>query len=116
MTREQSARQTLEVDDGLHRKARGGDAVAAKLWYEIHGWSPKQNLEITKGRDKELDGKANFDLLRELVKGLSPAEKAELMGSVPQGAIESKPEAFGSIVGGCGGELKGGGGGGGESV
>jgi hypothetical protein len=93
--REKSARDSLEVDAALKREAtvEGGDAKHKELYYRrIEGWVPKQDMELTRGRDKELDGKANFDLLRELVKGLSPEERRQLIGEVPQGAIEANVE------------------------
>lgn len=101
ISRERHAKGSLEVDSSLMRQCKEGNVKAMDLYYRrIEGWVPKQDMELTRGRDKELDGKANFDLLRELVKGLSPAERRELIGEVPQGAIEANVER---IEGGGGG-------------
>ena len=84
--REKSAKQSLAVDAALYREATRdeGDAKHKELFYRrIEGWVPKQDMELSRGRDKELDAAANFDLLKELVKGLSPAQKLELLGKTP---------------------------------
>ena len=84
MTRKEAAGPTLEVDDALLRAAKGGDVAACKLWYEIHGWSPKQNLEVSRGPDVELSPDAVFGVVKEAMKLLSVEQKAELLG---QGGI-----------------------------
>lgn len=104
--REKSARRSLEVDAALYREATRdeGDAKHKELYYRrIEGWVPKQDMELSRGRDKELDGKANFDLLKELFKGLSPEEKRSLIGEVPQGAIELNSGAIDEALEGGGG-------------
>lgn len=106
VSRERHAQLSLEVDASLMKQCREGNVKAMDLYYRrIEGWVPKQDMELTRGRDKELDGKANFELLRELVKGLSPEERRELIGNVPDGAIELKPEGIDeALEGGGGGE------------
>lgn len=93
--REKSARASIDVDAALYRESvrDEGDAKHKELFYRrIEGWVPKQDMELTRGRDKELDSRANFDLLKELVKGLSPEEKRQLLGNAPMEAIETKVE------------------------
>lgn len=85
--REKNARHSMRVDAALIREATvdGGDAKHKELYYRRQeNWNPAQNLELSRGRDKELDSKANFELLKALVAGLSAEEKAELLG---QGGI-----------------------------
>ena len=81
--REHSARSAIKVDAALITEATapGGDAKHKELFYRrVENWNPAQSLELSRGRDKELDSKANFELLKEIFKGLSPQEKAELVG------------------------------------
>lgn len=82
MTRKESAGPTLEIDDALRRQALGGDVAAIKLWYEIHGWSPKQNLEISR-RDPELDEKGTMDLVRDVIKSIPVEKRLEFLGLPP---------------------------------
>ena len=110
MTRTQSAEPTLEVDDALLRSAKGGDVAAMKLWYEIHGWSPKQNLEVTRGKDVELSGEAIALAVRDAF-GLLPNEQKralleELGGvkAVEGGGVVGGKEAIVDVLeGGVGG-------------
>lgn len=102
ISRERHARQSFEVDASLMRECKEGNVKAMDLYYRrIEGWVPKQDMELSRGRDKELDSRANMDLLRELVKGLSPSEKAELLGNGVVGALEAKVEGLGGVMGGA---------------
>lgn len=105
--RERFARQSFKVDSALLEECKKGNVKAMDLYYRrIEGWVPKQDMELTRGRDKELDGKANFELLKELVKGLSPSERAELLGPQeiemsPNGVVEGNVERLeGGVKGG----------------
>jgi hypothetical protein len=102
VSRERSAKRSLEVDAALMTECRKGNVKAMDLYYRrIEGWVPKQDMELTRGRDKELDGKANFELLKQLFNGLSPAEKTELVGEGGGGAIEGNVERLeGGVSGG----------------
>ncbi len=91
MTRKEAALPTLEVDDALLRAAKGGDVAACKLWYEIHGWSPKQNLEVSRGPDVELSPEAVFGVVKDAMKLLTPEQKAELLGQGGSQAVLEAP-------------------------
>jgi len=91
--RARHARQSFEVDSALMRECKGGNVKAMDLYYRrIEGWVPKQDMELSRGRDKELDSQANFELLKALVAGLSPEQKAELLKEGGAGAIEANVE------------------------
>ena len=96
MTRKDAALPTLEVDDALLRTAKSGDVPAMKLWYEIHGWSPKQNVEVTRGQDKELDPGMVFEVVKEALKNLTPEQKAEVTRMAQETAVlEAKSDSEG---------------------
>lgn len=83
MTRKEAAAPTLEVDDALLRKAKGGDVGAMKLWYEIHGWSPRQiNENVNKS---EFDG---LSASEKLAKAKEFAER--IAGKVDLGVVGQK--------------------------
>lgn len=98
--RERSAKQSLAVDAALYREAvrDEGDAKHKELFYRrVEGWNPAQNVELTRGRDKELDSKANVQLLKELFAGLSKEEKLEVLG---EGGIPPVPGNVERLEGG----------------
>lgn len=91
MTRKQSAKQTLDIDDGLYRKARAGDAVACKLWYEIHGWSPRQ-INENLNKNAEMEGVNESELAAKIAEGLSPEALEAILAKkkavgAPEGVI-----------------------------
>lgn len=105
VSRERHAKQSFEVDASLMRECKAGNVKAMDLYYRrIEGWVPKQDMELSRGRDKELDGKANFELLKALVQGLSPEQKRELLGGGVEGAIEANVERLDGVVRGGAGE------------
>lgn len=96
-SRERSARQSFKVDAALMKECLAGNVKALDLYYRrIEGWVPKQDMELSRGRDKDLDARANFDLLKELVKGLSPEDRAELLSAGQGGGVlEAKGDSSG---------------------
>lgn len=87
MTREQAAEPTLEVDDALFAAARSGDVGAMRLWYEIHGWSPKQNLEITRGRDEDLTAEETVQAIKDAFLSIPEGQRASLLESLKGRAV-----------------------------
>jgi hypothetical protein len=81
-----------KVFEAIVKKAVKGDGKSQELYLEYFlGWSPKQNLEVTRG-DRALDSKGTFELMKELFQGLSPEQKAELLKEGGAGAIEANVE------------------------
>lgn len=76
------ARKEIEVNDSLFKQAKEGDVGAIKLWYQkVLGWSEKQISENI-NHSPELEGKNPMELLRIAVAGLTPDQKAELLGPI----------------------------------
>lgn len=79
-----------QVDMAVIQKAiREGDMKACELFYQkMEGWSPKNALELTRG--KEYEGMDNKALFLEMLKSMTPEERRSLVSSSPTEKIEMK--------------------------
>lgn len=98
VSREKHAGRTLEVDAALYREAteKGGDAKHKELYYRrIENWEPKQGLELSKGKDKELTPDQMAQALKDALQLLPEDKRAELLREAQQGPVleaKSEPE------------------------
>lgn len=80
LQRERHAKRSLETDSSLMKEVRKGNVKAIELFYRrIEGWEPKQAMELSRGKDKELEGKSNLELARMIVADLSEEDRKQLM-------------------------------------
>lgn len=110
VSREKSAAKSMEVDAALFREAtaEGGDAKHKELFYRrIEGWEPKTAMELSKGKDKDLDNAAVFQAMKDAMAMLSPEQKAELLGTPKETPVLEVRSESGGVVS-EGGEAKGG--------
>lgn len=80
LTRERRASRSFEADSSLMKEVRKGNTKAIELFYRrIEGWEPKQGMELTRGKDKEMEGKSNLELAKMIVADLSEEDRKQLL-------------------------------------
>lgn len=81
MTIEKNADRTIKVNDKLFEACMDKDVAAIKLWKEnVEGWIPRQDMGLSRARDRELDAMANEDLVKMLVKDWPQEKRLEILG------------------------------------
>lgn len=86
LQRERSVRRSLEVDSYLMKQCKEGNVKAMELYYRrIEGWEPKQAMELSRGRDKELEQVDTVDLIKGLMEGMSAEQRKRLVEGFPGG-------------------------------
>ncbi len=76
------AQEAPKIFGSIVKKATKGDGKAQELYLQYFlGWSLKQNLEISRGADKELTQEQLFQALKDALPHLSPEQRAQLVGT-----------------------------------
>ncbi len=100
---ERIAPQTVKINDALYKKCLEGDVAAIKLWKEsMENWVPRQDMGISRARDKEIDALDNEALVQVMVKDWPQDKKQRLLGDSSGGpgvvAIEAIVEPLKGVV------------------
>ena len=99
ISRQNVALPSFEIDGALYKAAMGGDVQAMKLWKEaMEGWSSKQNIELTRGKDQELTSEGLFADIRDILKTLNPEQKAMLAQDLASPVDPSPSEVIEAVV------------------
>lgn len=98
---ERIAPQTVKINDALYKKCLEGDVAAIKLWKEsMEGWVPRQDMGLSRARDKELDAMDNEELVKIMVKDWPQDKKQKLLGDSSMGAGEPHKESTVELLAG----------------
>lgn len=107
--RKNVAKDCLEVDEALKSdaKEKGADAKTRELFYRIFmGYTPQQAFELSRGKDKALEGLSAVDLLKEAIRGLPEEDRRKLLEEAGGGGVvettqgEAPKPVSGDSVGG----------------